>query len=385
MELDQWTEESFTTPDWGLDPLSYHSDGLFDDLKLEGCLKHDSLLNTGPQDVVEHVLSDASRDEDILGAEWMESSDLGPYLDILDNGQDKLLSLDVGIFDYSSAVVPTEVPTQALEVVNDPLSLPTNGLSHNLLTESMNRSANNAGISSSLVAEAFESVLSPPRSPEQALYLEEIESGDVTDSRKLNKLLKVCNRDPSVNLFEDHAFDSVLNSESLLLNSDSGKPLGAFDSMGEIMGSPLSADDVESMLSCSSPSPSNLSCGSLIDSSPELYKVITSSSAISNRHSHQIHNSSKERKSAAKRKAVPECVEHLNKKERKKMQNKNAAIRYRMKKKEEAAGIKSEEQELEELNEALKIKVDDLQREIKYMKNLMEDICKAKGVAHFLV
>lgn len=65
---------------------------------------------------------------------------------------------------------------------------------------------------------------------------------------------------------------------------------------------------------------------------------------------------------------------------RKKEQNKNAATRYRQKKKAEVEVILSEEKGLEERNGELQLKVSDLSREIKYLKGLMRDLFKAKGL-----
>lgn len=65
---------------------------------------------------------------------------------------------------------------------------------------------------------------------------------------------------------------------------------------------------------------------------------------------------------------------------RKKEQNKNAATRYRMKKKAEVSTIVQEERGLEETNTGLKTKLTDLQREITYLKGLMRDVFRAKGL-----
>ncbi|XP_066597089.1 activating transcription factor of chaperone isoform X2 [Prorops nasuta] len=69
-----------------------------------------------------------------------------------------------------------------------------------------------------------------------------------------------------------------------------------------------------------------------------------------------------------------------DKKVRKKEQNKNAATRYRQKKKQEIKEIIGEERELTDHNEQLQNKVKDLQREIGYLKGLMRDLFKAKGL-----
>lgn len=69
-----------------------------------------------------------------------------------------------------------------------------------------------------------------------------------------------------------------------------------------------------------------------------------------------------------------------DKKSRKKEQNKNAATRYRMKKKAEIEEILSEEKALADSNDKLQGQVTDIQREIKYLKGLMRDLFKAKGL-----
>ncbi|XP_043262320.1 activating transcription factor of chaperone isoform X1 [Colletes gigas] len=69
-----------------------------------------------------------------------------------------------------------------------------------------------------------------------------------------------------------------------------------------------------------------------------------------------------------------------DKKVRKKEQNKNAATRYRQKKKQEIKEILGEERELADHNEKLKNQAKDLQREIGYLKGLMRDLFRAKGL-----
>lgn len=65
---------------------------------------------------------------------------------------------------------------------------------------------------------------------------------------------------------------------------------------------------------------------------------------------------------------------------RKKEQNKNAATRYRQKKKAEIEVLLSEEQALRQRHSNLDDKCSDLQREIRYLKGLMRDLFKAKGL-----
>ncbi|XP_045766654.1 activating transcription factor of chaperone isoform X1 [Maniola jurtina] len=65
---------------------------------------------------------------------------------------------------------------------------------------------------------------------------------------------------------------------------------------------------------------------------------------------------------------------------RKKEQNKNAATRYRQKKKAEIEVLLGEEQNLRKRHTELGDKCSDLQREIRYLKGLMRDLFKAKGL-----
>lgn len=65
---------------------------------------------------------------------------------------------------------------------------------------------------------------------------------------------------------------------------------------------------------------------------------------------------------------------------RKKEQNKNAATRYRQKKKAEVEVLLNEETELRKRHADLGEKCSDVQREIRYIKGLMRDLFKAKGL-----
>lgn len=82
-----------------------------------------------------------------------------------------------------------------------------------------------------------------------------------------------------------------------------------------------------------------------------------------------------------RKKSKPYCKSAPEeKKVRKKEQNKNAATRYRLKKKAEVEEILTEEKILLNTNSDLKNNITDLQREIKYLKGLMRDLFKAKGL-----
>jgi len=84
--------------------------------------------------------------------------------------------------------------------------------------------------------------------------------------------------------------------------------------------------------------------------------------------------------SAVKKRTRPYGRSSDDKKFRKKEQNKNAATRYRQKKKAETEVVLEEERELQEKNDKLQVKCTDIQREIKYLKSLMRDLYRAKGL-----
>lgn len=65
---------------------------------------------------------------------------------------------------------------------------------------------------------------------------------------------------------------------------------------------------------------------------------------------------------------------------RKKEQNKNAATRYRQKKKAEIEILMDEEKELQNKNADLFSKYSDIRREATYLKSLLRDLFKAKGL-----
>lgn len=67
------------------------------------------------------------------------------------------------------------------------------------------------------------------------------------------------------------------------------------------------------------------------------------------------------------------------KKSRKKEQNKNAATRYRIKKKQQVEVIMDEEKILMDKNRKLTTTYKDTKREVKYLKSLLRDLFKARG------
>lgn len=69
-----------------------------------------------------------------------------------------------------------------------------------------------------------------------------------------------------------------------------------------------------------------------------------------------------------------------NKHFRKKDQNKNAARKYRQKKKQEVEEILVEEKQLTEVHNKLAKECGEIRREVKYLKSLMRELFKSKGL-----
>lgn len=189
----------------------------------------------------------------------------------------------------------------------------------------------------------------------------------------------------------------------IVFDTETGSPPDLLEGSVEFLHSPLSPGDVESVLSSSacslsaspSPSPSSPSTidssslysdsSSLSYTSTELFKVVANLDKTPYSRPPKSPKSvkSKGRKQTA---SIGPNLSHLemellSKKDRKKLQNKNAAIRYRQKKKVESDQQKTEVEELESINVSLREKCEELQREVKCMKDLINDIRKARGLA----
>lgn len=110
--------------------------------------------------------------------------------------------------------------------------------------------------------------------------------------------------------------------------------------------------------------------------SPQPYAPSTASSSAPS----SPHSTTDEDWSAAPVRSKPYARASDDRRSRKKEQNKNAATRYRQKKKAEVEVLLSEESELRARHGELGNKCADLQREIRYLKGLMRDLFKAKGL-----
>jgi len=79
---------------------------------------------------------------------------------------------------------------------------------------------------------------------------------------------------------------------------------------------------------------------------------------------------------AGKSRAGPYGEVQVERRVRKKEQNKTAALRYRQKKREEKGHTMTEVEELEQQNQVLKNRADELSKEISYLRGLLEEITK---------
>lgn len=88
-------------------------------------------------------------------------------------------------------------------------------------------------------------------------------------------------------------------------------------------------------------------------------------------------------KGRGKRRASKDGCAKLDKKLRKKEQNKTAALRYRQRKREEQEMLDARQEELQKENKQLLGQVDSLEREIMYLRGLMEEVRKRRIGAVF--
>lgn len=150
--------------------------------------------------------------------------------------------------------------------------------------------------------------------------------------------------------------------------------------------SPVSADDVESLLSSNPPTPThNMSLSSLFSSFTDSSFTVASDEDTSDWGSPGPLRPHKEKAQAAAPYEKPSSSRSKSKtadrRERKKEQNRTAALKYREKKRSEGDVKKTECELLEDRNNELKEKVDSMTREIKYLKDLMADVYKARAKA----
>jgi len=124
-----------------------------------------------------------------------------------------------------------------------------------------------------------------------------------------------------------------------------------------------------------SPSPSDNSDLSYYHiETDQSFDSTTSNDSLETKNIHLTCNSPPSVRKIKRAKSTPYSKLPAGRKERKKQQNKEAAIRYREKKRNEALHSVSEESMLSEKNKSLKVEVLNIEREIMCMKELLSDV-----------
>jgi len=184
---------------------------------------------------------------------------------------------------------------------------------------------------------------------------------------------------------EDNIFDTIDQSflEDMLV--DNGANMSALcsllfqsqnvpcptENVEEVNSSTWNVEEVDSTTFSESSSPGTSEPSSPITSEP-------SSPVTSEPSSPGTSESESESVRYAVRYAPYKKQKSPEQKQRKKSQNRTAATRYRVKKKDEFKLMSQEADQLETKNKELKGKVDGLKSEIDYLKNLMLDVIKAR-------
>jgi len=367
-----WNDDFLLSQEWALGTPEVKTSGHLDDL---GSSNRLAVTGDGANELQFQDASnfEAFSKDDVLGLDWMESTDIGSLLAAFDD-QSVALPFGSSEVDFKSADL-----FQSADWIENALPAKEHGQLKLEQSQSIQLKQEYTVQPEHYVDQCIEiqpvltdSFLSPPESPDHSTVS--------TDSV------------PDINVESGGVFDIEQNDFIALTEVDIYTDLTSVCNSISECSTVLVSDNANISFSLpSSPdSSSQSSQSSIIESSPELYKVICTSSSENRVKPYPTSNPKKQKSTSSSKhrrrqpaQPVPEHVimEQLDKKDRKKLQNKNAAIRYRMKKKEEALDIVGEEQQLEDVNTQLKTKVDDLQREIKYMKSLMEDVCRAKGIA----
>lgn len=221
-------------------------------------------------------------------------------------------------------------------------------------------------------------VLDVVKHPQQSQQTTDVDLLDYVteekDDRVTEGILSLLDRNTNTVCVEYIQSEICLGTDIQMHRDELNESVESNDSIIEqFIKSPLSVDEVENFLSVSEPgSPEQLNNDDP-DYIPDYSDEYTPSkkSKLS---------SGKAKKSRVMVEPYEIPTEGLSKKERKKVQNRNAAIRYRMKKRGEKIVVKTDEETLVEKNQELHDKVDTISREIKYMKDLMTEVFQAKGL-----
>jgi len=308
------------------------------------------------------LLPDAA---DSLGQEWMETVDLKSLLNSFEDGQARLETIDLSSIPVSR---PEPIPTSIkIEPRKEGMKASAYEKLKALLT--------GAGQDAETVDLGVPSVPPSPQSPEALvpnLPFVAPSFDSLLEETTENVLEDLIQLQPAVEV-------SLTNGEVLVESN-----INIVELLAPVtdVSQSLNTSDCETYFTSGPSSPSDSFTLETVDLAG--LSDIDSSVSSSNKGSQISGYEFTKLKSKSKRgsgRSTPyevEVTKNDNKKDRKKAQNKNAATRYRVKKRVEKESLQKQESRLSDKNKELKEKVESLQREILYMKELMNEIYKAK-------
>lgn len=144
--------------------------------------------------------------------------------------------------------------------------------------------------------------------------------------------------------------------------------------------SPVHPDDVESILSSGPCSPDSMAYRSVTPDGSEYQTSISSDEDDFWMPERTARRSTRAAPYTKTSHGASRETKLTDRKQRKKQQNRDAALRYRMKKKAESESTDTECNKLEKRNKDLRDKCDQMTREIKYLKDLMTEVHRARGL-----
>ncbi|KAL4241114.1 bZIP transcription factor [Mactra antiquata] len=340
--------------------------------------------NAAHQTLEDLLLPD--HNEDPLGEEWMETLDLEPFLDGVDNNVTEIVpsteKVGVEVLDIPTLLSSTNTTEVKLESKKEGLKPSAFELLKALLTGQQPPKTEfslDVPVEVQQTRQEAESTVTSP--------VAEVPFFDLSGCDSVNDDSSSSDLHPFENLIQPEI--SLGNGDIIEINishdidSSFTPSVQAVDTSSYISLSPLS-NEADSVLSSGPSSPiESAEDFSTIDTS-YLSDEASSSSVKSSQVSDESFTKLKSKSSKRNKvKTSPydsdyETCNISDKRLRKKMQNKNAATRYRVKKRQEKETLQEQEVRLSDRNKELREKVESLQREIQYMKELMHEINKAK-------
>jgi archaellum component FlaC len=174
---------------------------------------------------------------------------------------------------------------------------------------------------------------------------------------------------------EQELLSEVLTKLTRYVEQEDSAPI--IPDLGNGVLSPVSVSDIESLLSDNfmEITPNDSGLESLLSSRPDSPTVQYD---VDPEYVPPESSSGRKKKKGAR--STPYGKLPRDRKERKKIQNKTAALKYRQKKKDETEQVTTDVEQLESRNTELKDKVESMTREIQYLKDLMAEVLKAKSI-----